>query len=140
MHCDHKQIGCTCNHGGVTSIARPRSDYLCSSSRGCAPAAVSKIEIPAGIIQACKTAQGEMVEAPGSFALREASRVAKEGSELSVWGANVPELDALVHGCSGDDAVVVFAPVCRQDLKGVRCHAQCGPGLPQVPDLHAAIP
>ncbi len=75
------------------------------------PAAVSRTHILAGTTQACKTAQKKMLEALGRFALREASRVAKEGSELSVWGANIPELDALVHGCSGNDTVVVFAPV-----------------------------
>lgn len=89
--------------GGSTCAARQRVDTH---------TAVSRTQILAGTTQACKTAPKKMFEALGRFALREASRVAKEGSELSVWGANIPELDALVHGCSGDDAVVVFAPVC----------------------------
>ena len=43
----------------------------------------------------------------------------------------------LVHAARGDDAVVIFAPVCRQHLVRVRRQAQRGARLPQVPHLVA---
>jgi len=98
---------------GVSAMLQKPGAIACAApQRVGAHTAVSRIQILAGTTQACKTAQRKMFEALGRFALREASRVAKEVSELSVWGTNIPELDALVHRCSGDDAVVVFAPVC----------------------------
>ena len=44
------------------------------------------------------------------------ARVAKQRGELALGRAHVPNFQRLVHGASRDDAVVVLAPVRREDL------------------------
>lgn len=65
------------------------------------------------------------------------ARVTQQGGEFSLGCANVPELYGLVHGGCGQHAVVVLAPVRRQNLISMRRQVQRRPRLPQVPHLRA---
>eukprot|EP00195_Chlamydomonas_chlamydogama_P000845 CAMPEP_0202920136 /NCGR_PEP_ID=MMETSP1392-20130828/76701_1 /ASSEMBLY_ACC=CAM_ASM_000868 /TAXON_ID=225041 /ORGANISM="Chlamydomonas chlamydogama, Strain SAG 11-48b" /LENGTH=194 /DNA_ID=CAMNT_0049613619 /DNA_START=903 /DNA_END=1487 /DNA_ORIENTATION=- len=65
--------------------------------------------------------------------------VPQQAAHLPLRRPHVPHLDALVHTSSGQQAVVVLAPVPAQHLVGMRPQHQAGGGLTQVPHPHRAV-
>ena len=66
-------------------------------------------------------------------------RVTAEHRKLVLRRADIPGLERLVDGARHNDAIVVFAPIRRQDLVCVCGNAERRPRVPEIPNLRRAV-
>lgn len=66
-------------------------------------------------------------------------RMCKQRAKLLLGHAYIPQLYCFVGAPSGNDAIIVLAPIGSEDFVLVGPHCEGGYRLPQVPNLECAV-